>query len=729
MTNELVHLARSLQLDELETAWSKAVGAPAAEHVPNYATTLDLLCEQDMASKALGMAAAMIESLSQKGERAAAMELGIRAMQRSAHNDALVKTVIELIETNYGDRGWLPVLKRRANLDSATVSAILEFDQLRRYTEGYVVYHPAGWGEGTIESFDAEAQEITVHFASGRRSPFPFDTLLDSFRALDNDDLRAMKLREKERLQKEAEDRPSDLIRRAAVLYRGTITSAQLKKELSGSVIEDKKWASWWKRAKTEATKDPWLKVEGTPSRPVFVVRQKPVSLVDEASTSLSHQNNLGERVAVLRDYLARSEDQEVKNQVLDLAERTVEQAIADKKANGGAKHAHILDGILYLEEHGRKASVPAAEELRALLLEDGANLQPTKIDELATQASREHAVELLPQALGGDWAAQCVATLTDWPASIGEKVADKLVATGHGAEILTVWDRVAPYPKRHPLMTYLLGKYYSDGVFDGQERCPDAVSMVRVLLHLCRVLNEDRKRNQFSSRILSRVVSLLTGKRGLLDRACDGISRDDLAQFVGIIQRAGEDFPPELETFLDRTVARLYPDLHAEPERPFWDREFIFTTKDGLRRIKEEYRVLVEEKIPANSKAIGAAAALGDLSENSEWESAMEEQRNLTGRAQEMDQQIRSTKLIEDQEIPDDAVAPGTKVALTEEVSGKQIVYRVLGPWDITDDHTINYLAPMAQGLLGKAVGDDAELPSPSGPIKVRVDAVERIV
>ncbi|MCK5941115.1 MAG: GreA/GreB family elongation factor [Planctomycetes bacterium] len=732
MTHELVHLARSQNLDELDTAWSQAVSAPDADLVPKYADTLDVLCEQDMASKALGMASAMIDGLIAKGDKRAAMELGFRAMQSSAHNDALVNKVIELIDDHYADQAWLPVLKSRSSLSTATVGAVLEFDQLRRYTEGHVVYHPAGWGEGIVEGFDPETQEITVHFSSGRRSPFPLDTLLDSFKPLDNDDLRAMKLLRMERLKDEAENTPAALIRRAASLYRGTITSTQVKKELAGSVIETKKWATWWKKAKTAATKDPWLKVEGTPTRPIFVLRKKPVSLVDEASATLKHQNDLGERVSVLREYLKRTEDEEVKTQILDLASQTIEQALEEKKANpeAGASHAHILDGILFLEEHGRKASVPAAEELRALLLEEGGKLEPTRIDLLATQASREHAVSLLPEALGGDWAAQCVATLSDWPATIVEKVADKLVETKHGPEILTLWDRVAPYPKRHPLMTYLLGKYYSDGVFDGQEKCPDTVTIVRVLLHLGRVLNEDRKSNALHGRLLNRLLSLLIGKRGLLDKACEGISRDDLAQYVGIVARAGEDFPPELESHLDRTVARLYPEILAEPDIPFWEREeFIYTTQAGLKRIKEEYRVLVDVKIPENSKAIGAAASLGDLSENSEWESAMEEQRNLTGRAQEMDGEISSAKLIEDQEIPDDVVAPGQKVTLVEEGSGKKLEYRLLGPWDATDEQTINYRAPLAKGLLGKVLGDVGEMPSPQGPIKVRIEAIERIV
>ena len=144
---------------------------------------------------------------------------------------------------------------------------------------------------------------------------------------------------------------------------------------------------------------------------------------------------------------------------------------------------------------------------------------------------------------------------------------------------------------------------------------------------------------------------------------------------------------------------------------------------------MEEEYRVLVDVKIPENSKAIGAAASLGDLSENSEWDAAMEEQRNLTGRAQEMDEQIRSAKLIEDQEIPDDVIAPGQEITLIEDDDeAKKHVYRVLGPWDMINDETINYMAPMAQGLLGLTVGDLGEMPSLTGPIKVGVEAIHRI-
>ena len=79
--------------------------------------------------------------------------------------------------------------------------------------------------------------------------------------------------------------------------------------------------------------------------------------------------------------------------------------------------------------------------------------------------------------------------------------------------------------------------------------------------------------------------------------------------------------------------------------------------------------------------------------------------------------------------EVPEDTVAPGQKITLVEEESGKTVEYRLLGPWDATDDQTINYRAPLAKGLLGKELGEVGEMPSPSGPVKVKVEAIERIV
>ena len=121
---------------------------------------------------------------------------------------------------------------------------------MRHYTVGHVVYHSGGWGEGVVERFHGGGQEVTVRFATGRAQDFPLDTVLDRFKPLDDDDLRAMRLIAMDELQRLAAEQPSVLIRKAAKIYRRTITSTQVKAELTPSVVPTKKWASFWKRAK-----------------------------------------------------------------------------------------------------------------------------------------------------------------------------------------------------------------------------------------------------------------------------------------------------------------------------------------------------------------------------------------------------------------------------------------------------------------------------------------------
>lgn len=729
MTNDLVQLARSLQLDSLETAWAQAAKSPKPDATRHYLATIEALCERDMQSRAVVLAAQMVEALATAAAVDAAIELATRVVKRGAHNEALARNLVGLIERRFASEDWWPIIRERAALDPAAVTAqaLLEFDRLRRYTTGHVVYHQAGWGEGVVTAFHATRKEIEVAFASGRREEFPLDTVIARFKPLDADDLRSMKLQQLPELKRLAEQEPATLIRITAKLYRGTISSTQLKAELSPAIVEDKNWASFWKRAKTAATKDPWLKVDGNSNRPTFVLRDKPVGLAEEAAAAMAHQNDLGGRIEKLREYLGRGQDAEVRGQILDLAAKTIALAIEEKKAN----HAHVLDGLLFLAEHGHATPVPPAQELRALLVGPDGAIHPAAIDRLATQESREHAIQLLPEAMGEGWADRCLAILPDFPVSVLEPVVQKLIEHKHGERLLDLWDRVAPYPRRYPVLTYLLGRAYADGIFDNRENRPDDVTVGRVLLHLARVLNGDRKGNLLHNRLLGRLSSLLTGKRGFLNKPLKTITKDDLSSYLGITERGGEDFPQEIVDLVLRTVAARFPELTAKADKPSWEREdVILTTRAGLRRIKADYNILVGEKIPANSKAIGAAAALGDLSENSEWESAMEEQRNLTTRATDMDREIRAARLIEDQDIPGDIVAPGNKVTLTEEATGQKVIYTLLGPWDLTEDPSvINYRAPIAAGILGKKTTESGELPSPQGARRVRIDHIERAV
>ena len=137
-----------------------------------------------------------------------------------------------------------------------------------------------------------------------------------------------------------------------------------------------------------------------------------------------------------------------------------------------------------------------------------------------------------------------------------------------------------------------------------------------------------------------------------------------------------------------------------------------------ALKREKEIVR-------PGIVRDIEEARAHGDISENSEWDAAVEEQRNLTNRAREIDEEIRLARLIEDQVLPEDTVAPGTRVMFTDLTENEERIIRLLGPFDANEDDTLNYKAPLGQALLGMKPGQSTTLEMGGTEHELRVDAV----
>ncbi|MEE2887672.1 MAG: GreA/GreB family elongation factor [Planctomycetota bacterium] len=725
---DLVALASSDDLSALENAWGQEVSEPGDVDV--YTNVIATLCERDLPGKALSLAGDMIDALVAKDRTRDARRMAAVIVANRVHNDKLAHRHYELIEGQDGKESWFSQICDLANLSATNITApaLTDYEKFRQFTVGHVLYHRAGWGEGLVTEFRAETGEIVIDFVSGREREMPLQAAIESLQTLPADDLRSMRILRKEELERITKEEPSVLIRKAAKIFRGKITSTKVKELLTPSIIPAKKWNTFWKKAKATAAHDPWLQVEGSTTRPVFVLRKKPISLGEEATREIQYADDLADGIGICRKYLDRSHDANAISTILEIAQALIESALTKTSDPETApKPAHLLDGILLLAEHKIATSVTPEEELKILLYEDG-KFQPENLNKLTTAASREHAISILPGALGENWAQACVDDLHRFPADVVEVVVQKVAEAGQAELLLSLWEKIAPYPRQHPMMTYMMGCLFADGVFDGQENAPDKVTVGRVLMHLVRTLNADRKGDAQKGRLLTRLVSLLTGRREYLKSVLADIGKEDLASYFGITERGGNDFPQEIANLVLRTVAKKYPQLTAKPDKPFWESDFNFVTNEGLNRYREEYRELVEEKIPANSKAIGVAASHGDISENSEWDAAMEEQRNLTNRATVMDEELQLAKLIDGQILPDDTVAPGTRVTFTDLTDGEERTILLLGPWDVTNDDILNYKAPLGQALLGAKPGQVAHLTVAGSDHELRVDHVEKI-
>ena len=150
-------------------------------------------------------------------------------------------------------------------------------------------------------------------------------------------------------------------------------------------------------------------------------------------------------------------------------------------------------------------------------------------------------------------------------------------------------------------------------------------------------------------------------------------------------------------------------------------DEKKIYLTEEGLNELKKELDFLKLEKRPEIINALKDARALGDLSENAEYDAARSEQASTEARIKEIEKMLENVEIINS--VKTDAVALGTKVKL-EYVGDDEIdEYSIVGSKE-ADPFTnkISNESPIAKAIMGHKVGDIVNVVSPNGEYQVKV-------
>ena len=142
-----------------------------------------------------------------------------------------------------------------------------------------------------------------------------------------------------------------------------------------------------------------------------------------------------------------------------------------------------------------------------------------------------------------------------------------------------------------------------------------------------------------------------------------------------------------------------------------------IYMTADGLQKLKDELQYLESTERPRVIRAIAEARDKGDLSENAEYDAAKEEQSNLESKIAQLKSQIVDARIIDESRINTNEVQILTKVRVRNVKNGAEKTYHLVteGEANIAAGK-LAVTTPIAKGLLGKKVGDIAEVKVPAG-------------
>lgn len=146
-----------------------------------------------------------------------------------------------------------------------------------------------------------------------------------------------------------------------------------------------------------------------------------------------------------------------------------------------------------------------------------------------------------------------------------------------------------------------------------------------------------------------------------------------------------------------------------------------VYLTSEGLQDLKQELEDLKLVKRPEVIQALKEARALGDLSENAEYDAARHEQAVVESRIVELEQMIENAVVIEN--IKTDCVGIGTKVKIEYIDDDETEEYSIVGSKEADPfENRISNESPIAQAIMGLKVGDIATVASPNGQYNVKI-------
>ena len=150
------------------------------------------------------------------------------------------------------------------------------------------------------------------------------------------------------------------------------------------------------------------------------------------------------------------------------------------------------------------------------------------------------------------------------------------------------------------------------------------------------------------------------------------------------------------------------------------------YVTKETLEQLKTELQRMKGVDRPAASRAIAEAREKGDLKENAEYDAAKEAQGLLEAKIAALEGSLATIRVLDESNIDTSKVSILTKVTLTNVNTKKQVTYQVVSEKEADlKAGKISVTSPIGRGILGKTVGETAEVVAPAGTIQFKIEKI----
>ena len=570
----------------------------------------------------------------------------------------------------------------------------------RRYIEALVRLTDTGfcmhrsWGFGRIKTVDTVFARFAIDFKNKADHTMDLAFAAESLKPIHKDHILARKAMDVDQLRQMAATQHLELVKLVLNSYGGKATVDQIQQVLVPDVIRDD-WKKWWDATRRELKQDGHFQVPLKKTEPI-VYQVEETSLQQRLMADFQAAKGLKARIMVAAEVLKNAHD--LKDKAAAGTE-IIAQLNTEIPSYQRTQPAVALEAIFVRDDIREMASLaPGEGELNApAIWAQDAKLGPL-LEQLPASKHRR-ALETFKAANPEGWHGALQASLNTVSAKLCRELAGLLIQEGKIEQLKEVVARLISQHTASSELLLWLAKERDDSFADilGPE--------------VFRAMLTAMERDQFLERRSNRLRDYILDDQELLVELIGSADFEVIKDLTRALQLSPSFDDMDKRSLLARIVKR-YPAIQmlisgdqTRQEAP------LMVSWESLERRKNEYRELVEKKIPANSKEIAIARSYGDLSENHEYKAAKEMQKLLMRRKADLETQLVRARGTDFAMPRTEVVSLGAVVRATDVATNQQEQFIILGAWDSDPDKDIvSYLSPVAQALVGHKVGDEVE-------------------
>ncbi len=653
--------------------------------------------------RAVSLLEELYPAIKDREEWDTAIEVLKRILNYDGRNNWARQEIIQCYRAQYADHSQLEEYIRLSNLNQNwrnVLEAIADFEKHISFDAGSFVFHKT-WGVGIIKGIKGD--EITIDFAKNRDHTMSLKMAVGALQSLSRDHIWVLKsIHSKDKLKAKVKTDKAWALKTIIKSFDNVADMKKIKAELVPTILTASEWSGWSPDARKILKTDPVF--GNVPDKlDQFVVRDKPMSLEEKTFNQFKAEKNFFGKIQTVRDFLSECDpDSEFFAEMFDYFTSFLKS---------GNVSVQVVASYLFVTHLAKEFT----------FLSPGLDWGFKEL-----WSDIENPVEIFSQLedseLRKDFLSSVKSDIEEWkdiylllfPVQLSRSMLDDLLKAGYRDEVLSKLEEIVEHFREYREGIIWIAKHAVESGW----LISLGLKIEKIFINLIRLLgltfnDIENKRDVSLNRKLNRQIQNFLFKEGRLQKFLIEGDEKSAVRIFTILDDIHDIDPVTIRNLRSEIVKtfpgiRFFGDQKSPETITSTSSRYFFTLQSSLTAKQKELKNIVEVEIPKNSKEIGAAIELGDLSENAEYKAGKEKQESLQIQVGKLTDDLERARLYTEDDRDAGKISFATKITLEDLLEKKEDSFTILGPWESNpSEKVISYLSPFGSAFLGKVEGD----------------------